>query len=88
MANSPAPVAVATLAAVHEGDDVQVKQFLFDGVRSLCRTLGLYEGDVVHCRSDAPSWLVLETPGGRTVVLERGWARFIEVGSAGQEAKQ
>lgn len=76
-----------SLAAVHRGDVFRVQRILFDGLRSLCDGLDLHEGDVVECRSDSGPWLMLEIAGGRTVALERDWARFIQVASTGGDRR-
>jgi hypothetical protein len=39
----------------------------------------VHEGDIVLCRAGTPSHLVFDTSEGRTVTLERDWARFIQV---------
>jgi len=72
-----------SLAGVHRGDVFRVERILFDELRTLCDRLDLHEGDVVECRTDAGPWLMLGTAHGRTVALERDWARFIQVASAG-----
>ena len=51
-------------------------------LRDLCRDLGIEEGDEVVCRKASPAVLILRARG-RTVVLERDLARFIEVTGAG-----
>ncbi|HEX7088931.1 MAG TPA: FeoA domain-containing protein [Longimicrobiales bacterium] len=73
-----------SLAGVHRGEVFRVQRILFDELRRLCDRLDLHEGDVVECRADAGPLLVLETAGGRTVALERDWARFVRVASVGE----
>ncbi|HWV56546.1 MAG TPA: hypothetical protein VNZ57_03660 [Longimicrobiales bacterium] len=68
-----------SLAAVDTGDIVEIRRILFDVLRGLCADLGVREGDVVRCRANTASHLLLETAGGRTVTLERDWARFIQI---------
>jgi hypothetical protein len=68
-----------SLAATRSGQTVEVRRILFEGLREHCSDLGIHEGDVVRCRADTPAQLILETPHGRTVALQRDWARFIEV---------
>jgi hypothetical protein len=63
------------------GDLVQVEHILFEGLRAHCADLGISEGDRLRCRSVTPTALVLETPAGRVVAIEREWAQFIQVGS-------
>lgn len=70
---------VRSLAAAAAGEAVEIRYILFDGVRGICAELGVEEGDVVHCRAGTPSHLLLETPGGRTVAVDRSWAQFIHV---------
>lgn len=83
MSGAHFPSPVRSLAAIVAGETVEIRRILFDAVRGLCTDLGVGEGDVVHCRADTPSHLLLDTPAGRTVALERDWARFIQVGTAG-----
>jgi hypothetical protein len=40
------------------------------------------EGDTLICRAGTATHILLETPNGRTVPLERDWARFIQVTDA------
>jgi len=68
-----------SLAAVDTGEIVEIRRILFDVLRGLCADLGVREGDVVRCRANTPSHLLLETAAGRTVALERDWARFIQI---------
>lgn len=75
--------AARSLAGVHRCDVFRLERILGDGLRELCDRLDLHEGDVVECRTDAGPWLMLETAHGRTVALERDWARFIQVAAAG-----
>lgn len=62
---------------------MEIKRILFEALRELCADLGVREGDLVRCRAETPSQLLLETPAGRTVALARDWARFIQVASPG-----
>ena len=68
-----------SLAATRSGETVEVRRILFQGLREHCSDLDIHEGDVVRCRADTASQLILETTHGRTVALQRDWARFIEV---------
>ena len=70
-----------SLAATRTGEAVEIQRILFEALRGLCADLGVHEGDVVRCRAGTPSHLLLETPAGRTIALERDWARFIQVSS-------
>jgi hypothetical protein len=75
---------LTSMAGVHRGEVFRVQRILFDELRRLCDRLDLHEGDVVECLADAGPLLVLETAGGRTVALERDWARFVRVASLGE----
>lgn len=68
------------LADVGVSETVRVERILFHVLKDLCYDLGVEEGDVVRCRRSSRSFLVLENPAGRTIILEMDWARFIEVG--------
>ena len=68
-----------SLAATRTGEVVEIKRILFSTLRAHCFDLDIEEGDVLRCRAGTPSQLVLETKHGRTVALERDWARFIQV---------
>lgn len=68
-----------SLAAVSDGERVRVDCILFGTLREYCESLGIHEGDTLYCRSHASSRMVLETRGGRTVLLEEDWARFVRV---------
>jgi hypothetical protein len=70
-----------SLAHSVSGDLVQVEHILFEGLRARCADLGINEGDRLHCRSVSQNALVLETPTGRMVAIEREWAQFIQVGA-------
>ena len=80
---------VQSLAGTAAGQAVQIRRILFGALRSLCADLGVREGDVVRCRAGTSTHLLLETNAGRTVRLERDWARFIQVAcSAGENAQR
>lgn len=70
---------VLSLAAASAGDSIVIRRILFSTLRSLCSELGIREGDVVQCRAGTSSHLLLRTGAGRTIPLERDWARFIQV---------
>lgn len=70
---------VRSLAAADTGEAIEIHRILFGALRQLCADLGVHEGEVVRCRACTPSQLMLETPAGRVVALERDWARFIQV---------
>jgi len=76
---------VRSLAAADAGEVVEIRRILFGVLRALCGELGIREGDAVRCRAATPGHLLLETPGGRTVTLERDWARFVQVVTPGSE---
>lgn len=70
---------VRSLAGIQPGESVEIRLILFDSLRTLCRDLGLREGMVVYCRGEARLHLILRTARQTTIVLERDWARFIQV---------
>lgn len=72
-----------SLAGVEAGDLVRIHSIPATGVRTYCEAVGILAGDVVTCRSAARYSLVLVTPHGRTVFLDRDWARFVKVISPG-----
>ncbi|HET9982084.1 MAG TPA: FeoA domain-containing protein [Longimicrobiales bacterium] len=78
---------VRSLAAADTGEAIQIRRILFGALRALCADLGLREGEIVRCRAGTPSQLMLETPTGRVVALERDWARFIQVSTAAAHAQ-
>jgi hypothetical protein len=78
---------VRSLAAASAGESVQIRRILFGALRSLCADLGVREGDVVQCRAGTATHLLLDTPEGRTVTLERDWARFIQVANCTVEIR-
>ncbi|HEX7119446.1 MAG TPA: hypothetical protein VF212_11700 [Longimicrobiales bacterium] len=82
MPTGGSPDPVRSLAATRTGDVVLIRRILFGTLRALCTDLGVREGDVVHCRAGTASHLLLDTVGGRTVPLDRDWARFIQVSAA------
>jgi hypothetical protein len=80
MTTGDAPGPVRSLAAARAGEAVLIRRILFDALRTLCADLGVLEGDVVSCRAGTATHLVLRTSAGRTIPLDREWARFIQVG--------
>lgn len=68
-----------SLDAVRAGDTVQVARIPFFTLAKVCQDLGIGEGDVLRCRAEGRMHIVLENGAGRTVVLERGWSRYIGV---------
>jgi Fe2+ transport system protein FeoA len=72
----------SSLAAVRTGDRVRVQSILLEGARQYCEALGFETGDLILCRNAGRSALLLVNPGGRTVSLDRDWARFIRVRAA------
>jgi hypothetical protein len=60
-----------SLAATSTGQTVEIRRILFAALRSHCSELGILEGDVVRCRAGTASQLMLETPSGRTVAIDR-----------------
>jgi hypothetical protein len=80
---------LTSLAGIRAGDVVEVRAILFDSLRAQCSALGYAEGTVVRCRSAGRASLLLVTPDGRTVPVDRDAARFIQVsrvnGAAGAQ---
>ena len=74
-----------SLATVEAGERFAIRHIFFDEVRKRCAVLSLHEGDVAQCRDADAGTLLIDTGGGRTVELERDWARFVEVGPAAVE---
>jgi FeoA-like protein len=75
----PPKHATQSLAATKTGDVILIQRILFEGLRTRCSELDIFEGDTVRCRAGTPSHLMLQTQRGRTIALERDWARFIQV---------
>jgi hypothetical protein len=71
--------AVRSLAHIEPRQHVRIRSILFSTLREFCRDIGLHEGDEVVCRRASATILVLRAANGRTVLLERDRARFIEV---------
>jgi Fe2+ transport system protein FeoA len=69
----------SSLAAVRTGERVRIQSILLEGARQYCEALGFAAGDVIRCRNAGRSALLLVTPDGRAVSLDRDWARFIQV---------
>lgn len=82
MPTGDSPDPVRSLAATRTGESVVIRRILFGALRALCADLGVREGDVVLCRAGTASHLLLETRAGRTVPLDRDWARFVQVSTA------
>jgi len=82
MALAPNHESTRSLAAAQSGELLEIKRILFSGLRRHCAELGLAEGQRVKCRAGTASRLMLETETGRTVALERDWARFIQTAPA------
>lgn len=74
-----------SMATLEIGDVVRVETILADGLRALCRDIGVREGEVVVCRNATPNLLLLEPAGGHIVVLSRDRARFIRVSDQARE---
>lgn len=73
------PSPVRSLASTRAGEAVTIRRILFGTLRSLCADLGVHEGDIVSCRAGTNTHLVLRTSTGRTIPLDRDWARFIQI---------
>ena len=70
---------IRSLAFATPGELVKVEIILFDALRARCAELGIAAGDTLRCRSINHSLMTFETSRGRTVALEREWARFIQI---------
>ena len=68
-----------SLAEIASNENARIRSILFTMLRDLCRDLGLEEGDEVVCRKASSTVLILHARG-KTIVLERDLARFIEIG--------
>jgi hypothetical protein len=73
---TPAP---RTLASLAPGETATVHSFIFGALRSLCRDIGIREGDGVRCRAGTAGVLLLDTADGHTVSMARDWARFVRL---------
>jgi hypothetical protein len=71
--------ALRSMASAHAGETLHVRRILFDALRAHCAELDVREDGAVRCRTVTQTRLVLETESGRTVLLDRDWARFIQV---------
>ncbi|HSK18201.1 MAG TPA: hypothetical protein VK912_03625 [Longimicrobiales bacterium] len=74
--------ALSSLAAVGKGDEIQIREILFDGLRAHCEGLDVSVGDRVQCRAAGHAAILLLTPRGRSVSLRIDLARFIKVSYA------
>jgi hypothetical protein len=79
----PTDQRTTSLAGVEAGDLVRIHSIPATGVRTYCEAVGIMAGDVVTCRSAARYSLLLITPRGRTVSLDRDRARFVRVSRPG-----
>lgn len=79
MSTGGIPGPVRSLATARAGEAVMIQRILFGTLRELCADIGVFEGDVVSCRAGTSTHLVLRTSAGRTIPLDREWARFIQI---------
>jgi hypothetical protein len=77
--NAPDSSTRMSLAAVRDGEKVQIDRILFDKLKNLCYNLGIEEGKVVRCRHNTRAVLLLETGASRTIIIDQDWARFVQV---------
>jgi hypothetical protein len=68
-----------TLAAGRPGDALSIRRILFDDLRTYCERLDMREGESVRIEAAGGAHLRIVTAHSRRVLLERDWARFIEV---------
>jgi hypothetical protein len=73
---------LSSLAAVEKGDEIHIREILFDGLRAHCEALDMTVGDRVRCRAAGHAAILLVTPRGRSVSLRIDLARFIKVSYA------
>lgn len=71
-----------TLAEVAPMEQVRIERIVFDFVRSRCAESQLHDGTVVTCLAATRSQLLLHREDGRSIVLDRFLARFIQVDDA------
>ena len=82
MTNGLRRVPTRTLHTLAAGETARVSGILFERLRQKCAALGLEVGQLVTCRVPGDVWLILDVDvagGSRPVLLERDWARFVEV---------
>ena len=72
-------IGTSRLAAVPPAAVVRVDHILFETLRDLCFGIGLHEGDRVRCQDSTAYSMTLSDENGRTIVIDRDWARFITV---------
>jgi len=68
-----------SLAEVQADQLVRIEHILFDMLKDLCHGLGIVEGGVLRCRRTSRAIVLLESPVGRTIILDGDWARFVQV---------
>lgn len=73
---------VRMLASIQPGERLTIRRVIFDAVRERCAWSGLAEGSLVACLAATPVHLLLQRADGRTVAVERTWARFVEAAAA------
>ena len=76
--------AVRTLATIQPGERLSIERVIFDSVRVRCQKTDLREGTTTTCVAGTPDHLMLEAATGRLVIVERRWARFVEVDIAAE----
>jgi hypothetical protein len=69
----------SSLAAVAQGDEIQIQAILINSVRAYCEALDISVGDTVRCRVAGRAAILLVTPRGRSVSIDVDQARFIKV---------
>lgn len=70
---------VRSLADMRSGEDAEIGDIAFETIREQCPALGLRVGTVVHCAESRGRELVLQTPEGQELAVDRFYAAFIEV---------
>lgn len=67
-----------SLSDVAIGDPVQIRDICFELIRTYCGTVGIRPGTRVRPISSASHELVLETPSGARIGLDRFYACFVD----------
>lgn len=76
-----------SLAAVKDGESIEVVYILFDSLRAFGEARGVRSGSRLRCRASGSSTIVLESETGTTVLFPRDLARFVRVRRTAVEAR-
>ena len=61
------------------GSTLRVAPMAFETTRVICDDLGLREGEELHCIGATAEWVLCWTGNARSVLVPRGFARYIPV---------